>query len=203
VGSVLGVRLATRPTSCRVTIVRVTGIIDGIGSLDASDWIALAALLVSVVVAVRSERRLGAERRDRKREDKRRDEEIGLLRAQVEGAEADRAARRRARIVAEQGSGSGGERADQITFTVRNLGPSVVWDVDLKVRTVTMNENETWQDATPRIPVAPAMNVGEQRDVTVEIPRAFSRRRDLALWARWRDDVDDHEAALIAISPIA
>jgi hypothetical protein len=59
-------------------------------------------------------------------------------------------------------------------------GLSLSQRVDLKVRTVTTDE-----DATPRVRVASAMIANERRDVRVEVPRAFSRRRDLALWGRW------------------
>ena len=58
------------------------------------------------------------------------------------------------------------------------------------------------EDATPRVSVAPAMLAGERREVRVDVPRAFSRRTDLALWGRWRDDRDDHEEALIPVEPI-
>jgi hypothetical protein len=121
----------------------------------------------------------------------------------VEGEAAERKQRRTARISAEQRSVSGGERSDDFQFIVANLDPSVVRDVDVMVRTTTMNEHEPMQDATPRIPVVPAMLVGEYRPVTVAIPRTFSRRRDLALWGRWRDDLDDHEEALTPIEPLS
>jgi hypothetical protein len=83
---------------------------------------------------------------------------------------------------------------------VTNLGPSVARDVDLKVRTLELPDQE--QDLTPRVPVAPALLVGQQRDVRVEIPRPESRRGNLVLWARWRDEIEDHEEPLIPIQPI-
>jgi hypothetical protein len=46
------------------------------------------------------------------------------------------------------------------------------------------------------------MLVGEPRQVRVEAPRTFSRRRDLVLRASWRDELDDHEEALIPIKPV-
>jgi hypothetical protein len=33
--------------------------------------------------------------------------------------------------------------------------------------------------------------------VGARVPRTFPRRRDLALWGRWRDGLEDHEEALI------
>jgi hypothetical protein len=170
--------------------------------MEWSDWIALAALFVAVASLVVTVIFNLAERRTREAEIALLDSQVALLRAQVEGEAAEREERRTAWIAAEQGSTSGGEQADEFTFHVTNLGPSVVWDVDLIVRTTTMNENEAMQDATPRVQVAPAMTVEQRRQVQVHVPRAFSRRRDLALWARWRDAAGDHEEALIPIKPL-
>jgi hypothetical protein len=157
--------------------------------MDLGDWIAVLALVVAIVSFVANLYFTRQERRARTTE-------IDLLRRQVEGEDAERDERRRARISAEQGPTSGGERTDEFTFTVTNLGPSVVRDVDLKVRTLA---NE---DATPRVQVATGMLVGDPREVRIEVPRAFSRRRDLVLWARWRDDLDDHEEGLVVIEPL-
>jgi hypothetical protein len=104
--------------------------------MESGDWIGLVALLVALASFVvnayftRHERRAWIA-------------EVELLRRQVEGEATDRDERRRAQLAAEQGSTSGGDPTDQFTFHVTNLGPSVVRDVDVEVRTI---EHE---DATP------------------------------------------------------
>jgi hypothetical protein len=57
-------------------------------------------------------------------------------------------------------------------------------------------------DVTPWISVARAMTVEERRIGLVRVPRTFSRRRDLTLWGRWRDALEDHEEALTPIDPL-
>jgi hypothetical protein len=116
--------------------------------MESGDWIGLSALAVALLSFFANAYFTRNERQTRVTE-------INLLRRQVEGEADERDERRRARIAVEQSQVSGGERADGFTFFVTNLGPAVVRDVDLKVRTL---QNE---DATPRLLVATGMLVGD------------------------------------------
>jgi hypothetical protein len=91
--------------------------------MDASNYIALAALIVAILVAIRGESSLRAERKDRRKEDSRRDEELGLLRSQVEGEAAHRLSERKADLICRQGGRSSvGEGVDACDVLIVNGG---------------------------------------------------------------------------------
>lgn len=98
--------------------------------MDASSWIALVALAFSGFVWWRNTRTLRDEREAREREDKRGDERLQLLRAQVEGEAEHRLSERSADLVCRQGSrGGAGEGFDEYDVVLVNGGRSTAHDL--------------------------------------------------------------------------
>ena len=106
--------------------------------LDAASWIALGALAVSILVAIRGEMNLRGERRVRAREDERRDKEVRLLQAQVEGEAQDRLSERRAELICRQGErGGASQDVDEYTVAVLDGGKRrpMTFERGLRMRT--------------------------------------------------------------------
>jgi hypothetical protein len=104
--------------------------------MGASDYIALAAVVLSLLVALRNELSLRSERKDREREDERGDERLQLLRAQVEGEAEHRLNERRADLVCRQGSrGGAGEGFDEYDVALVNGGRSTAHDLSAWIAT--------------------------------------------------------------------
>jgi hypothetical protein len=137
------------------------------------------------------------ERRDRQKEsadDRRlRKDELNLLSRQIEGEDADRAARQRSRLTVEYQGATGGERHDTFDFVVSNAGPAPALDV----RLYAMRGDEVVAESTPigQLDVAP-------RYPRIAIPRAESRVAGLEVEVSWRDGAGEHRELRGGIEPL-
>jgi hypothetical protein len=162
--------------------------------MDSSEWIALGALGVSILVAFRGEMNLRGERRTRAREDERRDEEIRLLRAQVEGQAEDRVSERRAELVVRQGD-RGGESggADYYSIIIVNGGRATAHDVRAWI---AGEQGQQLSDDVQR----PGSILPNDTSPTfkLRLNHQYSRDRSIRLFLRaaWADGTGDREENL-------
>jgi hypothetical protein len=119
--------------------------------------------------------------------------ELDLLRRQVEGAEQDRAGRKRAELMGAHGGISGGSPYDEHEFFVLNAGPAIARAVDIWAR------DQEGGDVTSKNRIAPALTEGERVQVRLAVLQKASREGSLTLWASWRDDTGDREEALLPL----
>jgi hypothetical protein len=151
--------------------------------MGASEWIALAALLVSVVGVLLNESRIRRERDAREREDRRRDEELNLLHQQVEGEAERRLEQRHAHLIGFQGSISGGDPTDEFTLSILNTGPDIAREVTAWVG----DQTGAGISGPQRLGALPP-NADRPQEFRIVVGRGASRgQREIALWASWID----------------
>lgn len=121
--------------------------------------------------------------------------ELDLLRRQVEGAESDREARKKAEVTAAHGTVHGGDPNDLHWFWIVNGGPAIARAVD-----VWAQRESGGEDVVGPVRVAPALAVGERIEVSVPIPTRVSRAGGLILRGRWRDDAGTREIVMLPIN---
>jgi hypothetical protein len=158
--------------------------------MDASNWIALGALVVSIFVAIRAELKLRAERGARQREDSRRDEELQLLRAQVEGQAEDRLGERQADLVCRQGSRGGvTPDSDEYNIELVNGGRATAHDVRAWIAT----DDGTALSDPQRPGAIPAG--AKSPEFKLYLPHAISRDPNARIFLRaaWVDGAGDRE----------
>jgi hypothetical protein len=150
--------------------------------VNASDWIALVALLVAVAVAVRGELNVRAERKDREKEDGRRDEELELLRQQASAGQAAQLA------VFEGVQADGSERGIQYNVPVQNTGSSGASEIAVEL--VDGQSVTGGRSATPHSLVA-----GERLYVGVVTPPRDRYTGPYEIYFEWKDGRGPQRAA--------
>jgi hypothetical protein len=161
--------------------------------MDASSWIALAALIVAILVAIRGERSLRVERKDRKKEDSRRDEELDLLRSQVVGEAAHRLSERQADLICRQGGRSSvGEGVDAYDVLIVNGGRATAHDLQAWIAT------ENGQPITGRQHLGGLLPDTESPWFQLKISQqnGHDPAEPLFIRASWTDGAGEHEAAI-------
>lgn len=161
--------------------------------MEASDWIALAALLVAIAVAIRGEVKLRAERGDREREDKRRDKELGLFQRQVEEQSEHRLDERRAVLICSQGSRGGiAPDRDEYDVALHNGGRAPAHDVR---SWATDKDGRALSDTQRLGSLAPG---DPPKWFKLTLAHADSRNPNLRLFlhASWTDGAGEHEESL-------
>jgi hypothetical protein len=161
--------------------------------MDAASWIALAALVFSIFVWWRSRAGIRGERQAREREDKRRDEELRLLREQVELQAEDRLRERRAELVCRQ-KGRGGEQPgiDYYEVVLHNAGRATARDVQACIATEAGDPVSSLQQLT---------SIARDEDsalfkLLLSIDDSRNRERPLFVRASWADGTGEHEENL-------
>jgi hypothetical protein len=165
--------------------------------MNASDWIALVALLVAIGVAIRGELNVRAERRDREKEDKRRDEELELLREQVGLQVEDRQRANRAELVCRQrGHGGESEGIDYYEVVLHNSGPATARDVEARIATEAGEPLSNPQRLTP----IPRDEDSPQFKLLISMDESRDRQRPLFIRASWADGAGEHVENLEELS---
>jgi hypothetical protein len=157
--------------------------------MDASSGIALAALLFSIFVWWRSRAGIKGERQAREREDKRRDEELGLLREQVELKAEDRLRERRAELVCRQ-KGHGGEQPgiDYYEVILHNAGRATARDIQACIATEAGDPLSSLQRLTP----ITRDEDSAQFKLLISIDESRNRERPLFVRVSWADGAGEH-----------
>jgi hypothetical protein len=106
--------------------------------------------------------------------------QLELLRAQVEGAQEERAEQRRAYVSVDQGPRSGGERFDGYQFTVVNAGPPIVRHLTIRIEN-SLGETIASEKVNPHV-----LQAGERGVAIVEVPRQL-REEPLVVFVEWVD----------------
>ena len=165
--------------------------------MSTSDWIATAAVVVSVAGVVFT----GFERRDRKRaveaEQADRREELDLLRREIEITETSHRQQATANVTARQGPSSGGEQRDGYQFRVLNAGPAIARRVQIWAA------NQLGDRVSQIIDVAPVMPVTHDTATILEIDRVLSRAGNLRVVLAWDDSAGHHEETVDPIEPVS
>lgn len=163
--------------------------------MDASDWIALAALVIAAASFWASQR----ERRERSeaiaRESNHRAAELGLLETQLELQRAGRNEQLRAELSATPGrvdGGINGGRFDRHTFRITNAGPSHARN--LSFWTLGDTSDIVVGDTTLDVLLAET-----SEEIDIDIPMPESRKGGLRLHARWQDGTGFREQDLVEI----
>jgi hypothetical protein len=158
--------------------------------MDAGNWIALTAVVLSVLVAIRGELSVRGERRARAREDRRRDEELHLLRAQVEGEAEHRLSELRAHLVCSQGARGGtGVGMDEYSIALLNAGKTTAHDVRAWIATEDGEALSVEQRPGALVPGA------DRIWFTLSLAHEHSRDQNSRIFLRaaWTDGTGDHE----------
>jgi len=160
--------------------------------------IALCALALSILVAIRGEWTYRRERDDREREGVRRDEELGLLRQQVEGEAEDRVSHRRAELLCRQGDhgGTPSPGIDEYSVLLHNVGRATAHDV------------RAWIANEAVEPLSNAQSLGgiardhESPWFKLQLSAEDSRNRSGKLFVRvsWADGTGPHEENLAPLA---
>jgi hypothetical protein len=164
--------------------------------VDASNWIALAALLVSIIVALVNWRAVRTERDARQKADEKAEERaekrLRLLEAEVEGQAADRLRQNRAELVYRQGQRGGGSLPDWdgYDFSLVNGGAATAHDVQVWIADEEgVHCSQYFQSLGAILPNA------ESPTFVLYLLHQLSRSPDppLRLRVRWADGAGDHE----------
>jgi hypothetical protein len=157
--------------------------------VETSDWIALAALLFTIFVWWRSRAGIRGERVDRQREDKRRDEELKLLREQVGLQVEDRQRANRAELVCRQrGRGGESQGIDYYEVVLHNSGPATARDVEARIAT---EEGEPLSNPQRLTPI-PRDEDSPQFKLLISMHDSRNRQRPLFIRVSWADGAGKH-----------
>jgi hypothetical protein len=158
------------------------------GYVDAGDWIALAALGVSVLSAAGTVLERKLRQRADLEEAQRRERELSLLgeRIAIERERGTADVRASARQIAE---GANGGSMDIHYFRVTNAGPGTARRLSFSCVGSQGPVTRTYVDLPLLLP-------GESQEIPVRIPYEVSRAGGLRLKVRWLDVAGSHEELL-------
>ena len=166
--------------------------------MEASDWIALCALLVAIGVAIRGELNVRAERHDREKEDKRRDEELKLRYEQFELEAEDRRRANRAELVCRQ-KGHGGESqgVDYYEVVLHNSGPATAREIEAFIATEDGRPLSNPQQLAP----LPRDEDSALFKLLISISDSRTRPWQLFIRVAWADGAGRHVENLEELNP--
>jgi hypothetical protein len=165
-------------------------------AVDTSDWIALGALAVAAGSFYNSWRERADRRKSIAEERDHRQEELRLLREQVEAEQHVRDLGRRAKLIARRGPINGGSQFDRYTFWLTNGGRATARDIRL-VALTEATRHEVSREAQLEVLV-----VDETTSVELEVPQQPARAGGIVLHARWHDEAGEHVEDLAPLKPL-